>query len=85
MPTYNATPKLARKEVKAAVKDFLISKLGSEEKLDQCTMVASTSGKTFSTYGIPKNMYLDFRNWAVKELRKRFGSKLVKEQPWENA
>lgn len=84
MPTYNSTPKLVRKELKGAVKEFLISKLGSEARLSQCTMVATAAGQSFLTYGIPKSMYYDFRDWAVKELRRRFGDQLVSVQPWES-
>jgi hypothetical protein len=83
MPTYNAAPKHVRKQIKDSVRDYLVSKLGSETKLDQCSMVASSCGQTFLTYGIPRHLYYDFREWAVKDLRRRFGTDVIKIQSWE--
>ena len=82
MPSYNSTNKIVRKEIKESVRNYLLSKLG-EAKLNQCIMSGASSGKAFTTYGIPREIYYDFRSWALKELRRRFGTAQVCVQPWE--
>jgi hypothetical protein len=83
MPTYNSTPKLVRREMKDAVKNHLLSKVGSEAKLNELMMISSSQGNTFWTYGVPRDMFYEFRNWAIRELRRRFGVRLVPVQGWE--
>jgi hypothetical protein len=85
MPTYNSTNKIVRKEIKESVREYLLCKLGTEVKLNQCLMMGSSSGNPFTTYGIPRDMYYDFRAWAIKELRRRFGNSQVVPQPWEQS
>ena len=77
-------PKASRMEIKSKVKQFLIQKLGSEEKLKQVIMWAKTSHQMFSTYGIPQDMELDFKQWAAVQLRQEFGSDLVPLADWES-
>lgn len=83
MPTYNSAPKLIRRELKEAVKKYLIAKLGSESKFNDLAMVSTTQGNTYWTFGVPYDMRYEFREWAIKELRRRFGSVQVPEQGWE--
>jgi hypothetical protein len=83
MPSYNSTNKIVRKEIKESVREYLLSKLGTEIKLNQCVMTGSSNGNPFTTYGIPRDIYYEFRAWAIKELRRRFGKSQVGLQPWE--
>ena len=83
MPSYNSTNKLVRKEIKESVKGYLLSKLGTETRLNQCIMTGSSNGNPFTTFGIPRDIYYDFRTWSIKELRRRFGKSQVGPQSWE--
>ena len=76
-------PKEARMVVKSKVKQFLIQKLGSEDKLSECIMWARSNNQLFSTYGIPADFEFEFKNWAIKQLRAEFGIDQVPVALWE--
>lgn len=83
MPSYGSLAKLTRLELKEKVKQYLIAKLGSEDKLSQNVMWARAQGVVFSTFGIPFEWEQDFKEWSVRELRTLFGVENVPIQPWE--
>ncbi len=83
MPLYNTMPKTSRMEFKSRVKQYLLGKLGGEEQLSTCVMWAKANNQLFSTYGIPKDFEMDFKNWAIKELRREFGQDQVPLTAWE--
>ena len=83
MPSYSAVPKATRLSLKAKVKDFIVSKLGSEARLPENIMWARAQGVVFSTYGIPPHWEEEFRMWSLVELRGRFGVEKVPIQSWE--
>jgi hypothetical protein len=76
-------PKESRMDIKGKVKQFLIDKVGSEEKLSDCIIWVRSNDQLFSTYGVPVEWELDFKRFVVQEMRREFGDATVPVQPWE--
>jgi hypothetical protein len=70
-------------EIKSKVKQFLISKVGSEEKLSDCIIWVRSNDQLFSTYGVPVEWELEFKQFVVQEMRREFGPSMVPPQSWE--
>ena len=84
MPTYPQSPKGFRIEFKNMTKAFLVNHVGSLEGIkEQCTLTYVHENQTRSTYGIPLRFEMEYKRWAIQELRKRFGEESVPAQSWE--
>lgn len=70
--------------IKSRVKQYLLEKLGGEKQLSMCVMWARANNQLFSTYGIPKDLESEFKDWAIKELRREFGQDQVPLTAWES-
>jgi hypothetical protein len=85
MEMYSQQPKPLRIEFKSLTKDFLVDKLGSEERFkEQCILSYTHENQQRTTYGIPMKFMVDYKKWALKELRARFGEAAVPHQPFED-
>jgi hypothetical protein len=65
IPTYSQLPKETRLIIKEKVKDFIITKLGSESLLSENIIWARAQGVVFSTFGIPPEWESEFKDWSL--------------------
>jgi hypothetical protein len=84
MPTYPFQPIPLRLQLKSLTRDFLILTLSSEDEFEKkCVFHYTIDDQPRITYGVPMELSVEYRRWAVGVLRETFGQNAVPRQSWE--